>query len=76
MESIGSPMWQSLRIGMNEQAEMIRRRAYEIWKAEGQPDGRALEHWCRAEAETLQPRPAATGKKRGASTRAKAKAKP
>ena len=36
---------------MAERAEMIRQRAYEIWQAEGQPDGRALEHWCRAEAE-------------------------
>ena len=31
--------------------EMIQQRAYEIWQAEGQPDGRALEHWRRAEAE-------------------------
>jgi hypothetical protein len=37
-------------------AESIRRRAYEIWQAEGQPHGRALEHWCRAEAEAARNR--------------------
>lgn len=61
---------------MIEQAELIRQRAYEIWQAEGQPDGRALEHWCRAEAEAVQPRPAVSGKKRGASSKGRAKAKP
>jgi hypothetical protein len=30
----------------------IRRRAYEIWEAEGRPEGRDREHWARAEAET------------------------
>ncbi len=59
---------------MIEQAELIRQRTYEIWQAEGQPDGRALEHWCRAEAE--QPRPTAAGKKRGARSKARAKTKP
>src|SRR5919202_2343782 len=40
---------------MAERAEMIRQRAYEIWQAEGQPDGRALEQglsqslWARRE---------------------------
>ncbi len=37
--------------------EAVRRRAYEIWQAEGQPDGRALEHWCRAKAEFARNRP-------------------
>ena len=37
--------------------EAVRRRAYEIWQAEGQPDGRALEHWCRAEVEFAQNQP-------------------
>ena len=45
---------------MAERAEMIRQRAYEIWRAEGQPDGRALEHWCRAEAEIARRQPAGT----------------
>jgi hypothetical protein len=31
--------------------EEISRRAYDIWQAEGQPDGCALDHWLRAEAE-------------------------
>ncbi len=61
---------------MIEQADVIRRRAYEIWQAEGQPEGRALEHWCRAEAETVQPRPAAAGKKQGARPRVRTKTKP
>src|SRR5690606_915183 len=25
--------------------ELIRNRAYEIWEAEGRPDGRSAEHW-------------------------------
>ena len=45
---------------MTERVEMIRQRAYEIWQAEGQPDGRALEHWCRAEAEVARRQPAGT----------------
>jgi len=31
--------------------EAVRRRSHEIWLKEGQPDGKALEHWLRAEAE-------------------------
>lgn len=26
-------------------------RAYQIWEAEGKPDGKSFEHWLRAEAE-------------------------
>jgi hypothetical protein len=29
--------------------EAIARRAYELWEAEGCPDGRATDHWLRAE---------------------------
>lgn len=32
---------------------MISDRAYEIWVAEGRQDGRAQEHWLRAEAEIM-----------------------
>lgn len=32
----------------------ITRRAQEIWEEEGRPDGRAEEHWLRAEAEIAQ----------------------
>ena len=34
--------------------EEISRRAEEIWEQEGRPDGRAEEHWLRAEAEIAQ----------------------
>ncbi|MCQ4273762.1 DUF2934 domain-containing protein [Stutzerimonas degradans] len=31
--------------------ERIRQRAYEIWDAEGRPDGQEAEHWQRARDE-------------------------
>jgi hypothetical protein len=31
--------------------ERIRARAYLLWEQEGRPEGRAEEHWLRAEAE-------------------------
>lgn len=31
----------------------IRRRAYEMWVAEGRPQGRELDHWTEAEQEIL-----------------------
>jgi len=31
--------------------EQIRKRAYEIWQAEGCPSGKAHEHWKQAEQE-------------------------
>lgn len=31
--------------------EQIRQRAYEIWQAEGQPEGKEAEHWQRARDE-------------------------
>jgi hypothetical protein len=31
--------------------QRIRERAYRIWEEAGRPDGRAVEHWLRAEAE-------------------------
>ena len=31
--------------------ERVRKRAYEIWLEEGQPQGRALDHWFRAQQE-------------------------
>ena len=37
----------------------VARRAYEIWEREGNPSGRDLEHWVRAEEELRsQPAPA------------------
>lgn len=35
----------------------IRRRAYQIWMEEGQPEGRDREHWNRAKAEVLARQP-------------------
>ena len=36
----------------------LRTRAYEIWEAEGRPDGRAEEHWeqAREELEAAKPK--------------------
>ncbi|WP_173931862.1 DUF2934 domain-containing protein [Chelativorans sp. Marseille-P2723] len=36
---------------MSERDEKIRQRAYEIWEAEGRPEGREAEHWARASQE-------------------------
>jgi hypothetical protein len=37
----------------NPTREQIEQRAYEIYLQEGGPDGRAEEHWLRAEGELL-----------------------
>jgi hypothetical protein len=34
-------------------AELVRRRAYEIYEASGRPHGRDREHWLQAEAEII-----------------------
>ena len=39
---------------VGETREKIARRAEEIWEEEGRPEGRAEEHWLRAEAELGQ----------------------
>jgi hypothetical protein len=31
--------------------QRIRERAYQIWEAEGRPDGRGFEHWRQAQEE-------------------------
>jgi Protein of unknown function (DUF2934) len=36
---------------MSDLRERIQERAYGLWQQEGRPDGRADEHWFRAEAE-------------------------
>jgi hypothetical protein len=38
----------------DETQRVIRERAYALWEAEGRPEGRALEHWRRAEREVLE----------------------
>ena len=41
----------SMGLPVGKLAERIRQRAQEIWETEGRPEGRAEEHWLRAEAE-------------------------
>jgi hypothetical protein len=36
-----------------DQRQMIRELAYRMWEIEGRPEGRALEHWVRAEHKVL-----------------------
>lgn len=36
--------------------DQIRRRAYELWQAEGQPHGHDVEHWQKAESELSKKR--------------------
>jgi hypothetical protein len=35
----------------DERVRTIRERAYAIWEHEGRPDGKAVDHWLKAEAE-------------------------
>jgi hypothetical protein len=46
-------------------SERIKRRAYSLWEEEGRPEGRADEHWFRAEAELIG---ADTGEEAGPGT--------
>jgi hypothetical protein len=39
----------------------IAKRAYAIWEKEGRPDGRAIEHWLRAEVELGAQKPVKPG---------------
>jgi hypothetical protein len=41
----------SMGLPVGRLAERITERARQIWEEEGRPDGRAEEHWLRAEAE-------------------------
>jgi Protein of unknown function (DUF2934) len=41
-------------ITAEEIRELIRVRAYEIWEAEGQPEGKHHEHWLAAQKEVLE----------------------
>lgn len=38
-------------MSLDNLAEQIRKRAYEIWEGEGRPHGRDMQHWFRAETE-------------------------
>ena len=37
----------------NETLERIRKRAYELWEADGRPDGQETSHWVQATTEVL-----------------------
>jgi len=39
--------------GGQPREQAIRERAYQIWEAEGRPDGKELDYWLRAEAEVI-----------------------
>ena len=40
-------------MSLDNLAEQIRKRAYEIWEGEGRPHGRHIQHWFQAETEFL-----------------------
>ena len=60
-------------VNAGDRETRIRKRAYEIWEAEGRPNGREREHWERATGEvTRTPNPTAAAKgARQPKTRAK-----
>ena len=39
------------REAIDEREEQIRRRAHELWKQEGKPEGREMDFWLQAERE-------------------------
>ena len=43
----------------SDKKEAIHKKAYEIWEAEGRPEGKHEEHWSRAEEEMTEPKKAA-----------------
>jgi len=47
---------------VDDKEQRIRDRAYQIWKAEGQPEGREAEHWERARRELDESAAAQSGK--------------
>lgn len=54
-----------------EKHRRIERRAYALWEAEGQPDGRHDEHWHRAMRELEAEETASVTAKRGPRRRKK-----
>ncbi|MDO9638421.1 MAG: DUF2934 domain-containing protein [Pseudotabrizicola sp.] len=38
---------------MTEREHLIRERAFQLWEDDGRPEGKAMQHWERAEAEDL-----------------------
>ena len=43
-------------VNAGDRETRIRKRAYEIWEAEGRPNGREREHWEQATGEVSKPR--------------------
>ncbi|MBI4339558.1 MAG: DUF2934 domain-containing protein [Chloroflexi bacterium] len=41
-----------------EREEEVRRIAFDLWQQEGRPEGRALEHWLKAQKVMEESRPA------------------
>jgi hypothetical protein len=48
---------------MSDKEERLKRRAYQMWEDEGQPEGRHQQHWRRAEEEDLTRQQEATEEK-------------
>jgi hypothetical protein len=42
-----------IKMAQRNVRDRIQRRAYALWEREGRPEGRADEHWHRAEAEVI-----------------------
>ena len=56
---------------MNIESKDVQERAYQIWEAEGRPQGRDFDHWVRAERELSGPvAPAKTRARRTGTTTA------
>ena len=53
----------------------VRQRAYEIWQAEGEPQGDELSHWLRAQEEIRRAKPAGSRSRRNAAPRRRTGAK-
>lgn len=54
----------------DERRQQISEKAYRLWETEGQPQGRDLEHWVRAESEVEQPTQQNEGEGNRTATRA------
>jgi hypothetical protein len=50
----------------------VAERAYHIWEADGRPEGAALDHWLRAEAELAGKAPKRRAAKKAGGAKAKA----
>lgn len=60
-------------MSMNQLDSRIRERAYEIWQADGCPEGCENQHWERAARDVLATGQGATGEAQAPKTSARAK---